>query len=125
MSKAFSKVVVIAFMLIAFIGQAFAYSAMSCEMSADSHESHMKMDHSKMAHHEGMNHDEMSSGKAKVENCCGMDCICPASACTSTVVLNSDAYFTDILLLSEAVLLQHIDIPHSVSSSLFRPPIFA
>jgi len=43
MSKAFSKVLVMTLMLVAFVGQAFAYSAMPCEMSSGSHESHMNM----------------------------------------------------------------------------------
>jgi len=50
MSKAFSKVLVMTLMLVAFVGQAFAYSAMPCEMSSGSHESHMNMnmDHGDM-----------------------------------------------------------------------------
>ncbi len=56
MSKAFSKVLVMTLMLVAFVGQAFAYSAMPCEMSSGSHESHMNMDHGDM-NMDSMDHD--------------------------------------------------------------------
>jgi len=45
MSKAFSKVLVMTLMLVAFVGQAFAYSAMPCEMSSGSHESQHEHEH--------------------------------------------------------------------------------
>ncbi|MGB1293320.1 MAG: hypothetical protein ACPG5Z_14330, partial [Pseudoalteromonas sp.] len=71
MFKPLSKVLVVVAMLIAFVGQALAYTAMSCEMSSGSHESHMNMDHSKMSHHEGMNHGDMNkSSNGQSEDCC-------------------------------------------------------
>ena len=54
MFKPLSKVLVVVAMLNAFVGQALAYTSMSCEMSADSHQSHMTMEHSSMKSHEGM-----------------------------------------------------------------------
>lgn len=126
MSKAFSKVLVITLMLFAFVGQAFAYSAMSCEMSSGSHESHMNMDHSKMSHHEGMNHGEMNkSSNGQTEDCCDVECVCPANACSSTTVLYSSVDSTDIQILSESVAALQSKQPHSISTSLYRPPIFA
>ena len=113
-------------MLFAFVGQAFAYSAMSCEMSSGSHESHMKMDHSKMSHHEGMNHGDMNkSSNGQSEDCCDVECVCPANACSSTTVLNSSFDATDIQILSESVAALQSKQPHSISTSLYRPPIFA
>ena len=119
MSKAFSKVLVITLMLVAFVGQAFAYSAMSCEMSSGSHESHMNMNMN-------MNHGDMNkSSNGQSEDCCDVECICPANACSSTTVLNSSVDSTDIQILSESVAALQSKQPHSISTSLYRPPIFA
>ncbi|MCF2918559.1 MULTISPECIES: hypothetical protein [unclassified Pseudoalteromonas] len=119
MSKAFSKVLVITLMLVAFVGQAFAYSAMSCEMSSGSHESHMNMNMN-------MNHGDMNkSSNGQSEDCCDVECICPANACSSTTVLNSSIDSTDIQIFSESVAALQSKQPHSISTSLYRPPIFA
>ena len=126
MYKPLSKVLVATAMLIAFVGQLLAYTAMSCEMSTDSHQSHMNMDHSSMNHHEGMNHSEMdTSNNVHSEDCCNVDCVCPANSCTSTTVLNSNVDSTDIQFSGEAVIIIQSKHPSSISTSLFRPPIFA
>ena len=126
MLKPLSKTIVLILVLIAFVGQVFAYSAMSCEMLAGSHESHMQMDHSKMNHHEGMNHDEMNTNiNGQTEECCVVDCVCPANACTSTTALNSSVVLSDIQSLSEAVATLQSKQPNSISTSFYRPPIFA
>ena len=117
MSKAFSKVLVITLMLFAFVGQVFAYSAMPCEMPSGSHESHMNMN---------MDHGDMNkSSNGQSEDCCDVECICPANACSSTTVLNSSVDSTDIQILSESVAAMQSKQPHSISTSLYRPPIFA
>ena len=119
MSKAFSKVLVMTLMLVAFVGQAFAYSAMSCEMSSGSHESHMNMNMN-------MDHGDMNkSSNGQSEDCCDVECICPANACSSTTVLNSSIDSTDIQIFSESVAALQSKQPHSISTSLYRPPIFA
>ena len=119
MSKAFSKVLVMTLMLVAFVGQAFAYSAMSCEMSSGSHELHMNMNMN-------MDHGDMNkSSNGQSEDCCDVECICPANACSSTTVLNSSVDSTDIQILSESVAALQSKQPHSISTSLYRPPIFA
>ena len=121
MSKAFSKVLVITLMLFAFVGQAFAYSAMPCEMSSGSHESHMNMNMNMNMDHGDMN----KSSNGQSEDCCDVECICPANACSSTTVLNSSVDSTDIQILSESVAALQSKQPHSISTSLYRPPIFA
>ena len=126
MFKHFTKAVVMTLMLVAFVGQTFAYSAMSCEMSSGSHESHMNMDHSKMSHHEGMNHGNMNeNNNSQSEDCCGVECVCPANACTSATMLNSSVDSTDIKMLSESLAALQSKQPNSISTSLYRPPIFA
>lgn len=125
MIKPVSKDIVVVAMLIAFIGQAWAYTSMSCEMSADSHQSHMTMDHSSIKSHESMDHGDMKVNTSSSEDCCDVDCVCPANACTSTLALNSNVDSKDIQLSSESVvIIQSIQL-NSISSSLYRPPIFA
>ncbi|MDU0352695.1 hypothetical protein RS130_01095 [Paraglaciecola aquimarina] len=121
-----SRVLVVGAILIAFVGQVLAYSAMSCEMSSSSHESHMNMGQAKTHHHEGMDHGEMNKiNNGQTEDCCDVDCVCPANACSSTIVLNSSVDLTDIQLLSEPVAELQSKQPYSISTSLYRPPIFA
>lgn len=117
MFKPLSKVLVVVAMLIAFVGQALAYTAMPCEMSSGSHESHMNMN---------MDHGDMNkSSNGQSEDCCDVECICPANACSSTTVLNSSIDSTDIQIFSESVAALQSKQPHSISTSLYRPPIFA
>lgn len=125
MFKAFSKIIVVVFMLIAFVGQALAYTAMSCDMSSGSHESHMTMDHSSMKSHEGMNHGDIHEKSSSAEDCCERNCVCPANACTSVIFLNSDNNEFDGFGLGEAVLSHNSEQPKSIYTSLYRPPIFA
>jgi pyruvate/2-oxoglutarate/acetoin dehydrogenase E1 component len=125
MFKPLSKVLVVVAMLTAFVGQALAYTSMSCEMSADSHQSHMTMEHSSMKSHEGMEHGDMKASASSSKDCCDVDCICPANACSSTTVLNSSIDSTDIQIFSESVAALQSKQPHSISTSLYRPPIFA
>ena len=125
MFKPLSKVLVVVAMLNAFVGQALAYTSMSCEMSADSHQSHMTMEHSSMKSHEGMEHGDMKASASSSKDCCDVDCICPANACTSVTFLNSNNGSPDILGFTEAIANQGAEHPKSMSTSLFRPPIFA
>lgn len=135
MFKSLSKVLVVAAMLIAFLGQALAYSAMSCEMSGDSHESHMNMNHDSMDHssmdhsdmsHASMNHSSVDqSGQQNHEECCGSDCVCPASACTNISIVGSEPKTAYLARLSESVSFQPINQTKSIPTSLYRPPIIA
>lgn len=133
---------VLSLVLLAFIGQSMAYSALSCNMSNESHQSHddshsyhvkmalkdihssmdhASMDHSSMGHGESFVSDNLSS--ATSEDCCGSDCSCLASACTSV-----SAVCIEHSLLSKNT--KNIYIFHSIQSSssffpnsLYRPPI--
>ena len=135
MTRSISNVLVVAAMLIAFIGQAFAYTSMSCEMSSDSHESHMNMNHDSMDHsimnHSDMDHASMDhssveqSGSQNHEECCGSECACPASACMSISIVGSEPKTAYLARLSESVSFQSINQTKSISTSLYRPPIFA
>ena len=135
MIKSLSKVLVVAAMLIAFVGQALAYSSMSCEMSNESHQSHAVMDHSDMNHanmdHTSMNHADMGHASMNhdsldtQEDCCDTECICPTSACMSLSIVGSEPNTAFLVRLSEGVTLQPSNQTKSISTSLYRPPIFA
>jgi hypothetical protein len=127
-----SKVLVVAVMLIAFVGQALAYSSMSCEMSHESHMnmSHDSMDHSSMDHssmdHASMDHSSVDqNSQNQHEECCGSDCVCPDSACMSIIIVGSDPKTAYVACLSESVSFQPMNQTKSIPTSLYRPPIFA
>ncbi|MGS2719808.1 hypothetical protein [Paraglaciecola aestuariivivens] len=126
MFKPFSHILLVVVMLVAFVGQALAYSAMSCEMSVHANsESHAakQMDHSTMDH-AGMDHSNMMQNSS-AEECCELDCVCPAQACSSVVVFTSNSGITSILPTS-SLTISYLTFPlTAISSSLFRPPIFA
>ncbi|WP_448547697.1 hypothetical protein [Thalassotalea fusca] len=140
MLNSFSKVLVVVAMLIAFVGQALANTSMSCEMSAKSHQpymamdqstmDHSTMDHSSMEHasmdHGGMNHSMMNNSDTQShEECCGADCACPVSACSTLSIVSSVPSTAVLARLSEGVMRQQTNQTKSISSSLFRPPIIA
>ncbi|MBQ4832878.1 hypothetical protein J8L70_06460 [Pseudoalteromonas sp. MMG010] len=127
MSKSLSKVLVVVAMLTAFLGQALAYTAMPCEMSADSHVSHMEMEQTSLNHLESMSHGDMKiSDTGNYQDCCSVDCTCPANACITITFLNTNNVgLTDFLRIREAMYLQKVEQPTSISTSLYRPPIFA
>ena len=133
MSKALSKarvnIIAVVLMLIAFVGQVFAYADVSCQMSHDLTHSpaaleHTNMDHSGMDHgnmtHADMTHSQMSTMDV---NCCGADCVCAASACTTVAFIPAAIIATHIPYLTEAANFQQINQLHSVTSTLYRPPI--
>lgn len=138
MIKSLSKVLVVTAMLFAFVGQALAYSAMSCEMSEQSHQSHQSqvdMNHSSMSHsdmdhsnmsHSGMDHSSMSHGtESEHEECCGADCVCPTSACSTVIIVSSQPNTANLTRLNEGVVFQLTNQTKSIPTSLYRPPIFA
>lgn len=141
MSKAFVNIIAVTLMLIAFVGQVFAYADVSCQMTHDSvqsttsisheHMSHAGMSHAGMDHsanhadmnHASMIHSQMMTMSTMDENCCGADCVCPASACTTVAFIPTANISTPIAYLSEAVNFQQAHQLHSIASTLYRPPI--
>lgn len=138
MLKPFSTIVIITTMLIAFIGQALAYSAMSCEMSANHQHKmmlmetssfHTGMDHSAMPHKE-MAHNEMTHSDTQGEDtasadCCDNECTCPVNACSSFSLLTSLYYSASSDLTDVAIVNKNYSLHSLYPSSLYRPPIFA
>lgn len=122
MFKAVSRVLVIAMMLVAFVGQTMAFNtSMPCETSVDS----IPPSFSELVKHYDSNPIDINSP----EDCCGIeccdvDCTCIANACSSSVYFNTDIDSTKAVALSEIVYMQQFEHPKSISTLLYRPPIF-
>jgi hypothetical protein len=122
MFKAVSRVLVIAVMLVAFVGQAIAFNtSMLCETSVDS----FSPNFSELVKH----YDSKPIDTDNREDCCGIeccdvDCTCIANACSSLVYLNTEVDSTKTAALSDVVYMQQFEQPKSISTLLYRPPIF-
>ncbi|WP_372762518.1 hypothetical protein [Pseudoalteromonas sp.] len=110
-------------LLLTFVGQAVASVAMNCAMPhmAPTH-AHSHSDAS-MAHHTAAMMDM---------DCCEdetlpskHECSCPVSACSAYSMLSIDAFFIASVVHSEKVLLPLPQNHHHLTSSLYRPPMFA
>jgi len=122
MFKAVSRVLVIAMMLVAFVGQAVAFnSSISCETLEDD----ISPSFSESVKHYATSSTELDSQ----ENCCGIeccviDCTCIANACSSVVYLNIEVNSTRTIALSDLVYLQQPEQPRAIVTFIYRPPIF-
>lgn len=122
MFKAVLKVLVLAVMLVAFVGQAIAFNtAMPCETSVDAHSSNV----SELVKH----YDSNSSSSDSEEDCCGiaccdLDCTCIANACASSVYFNIEVNSLKTITLSDIIYIQLPEQPRSIATLLFRPPIY-
>ncbi len=122
MLKAVSRVLVIAVMLISFIGQAIAFNAsMSCETSVNS------LSHNPTVLVRHYNSKALDTGNH--QDCCGIDC-CDIGCSCSANVCSSFVYFTAEVNLIKAPTASHIvdtqlfKQPKNFSALLYRPPIF-
>lgn len=119
MHKTLSNLVVVTMVLVAFVGQAMAYSVLNpCDFSADTHVSE--------AQGESEVHDNANQTNADCcdTECCDVDCICAANACSSAVYLNADNRPTFINVITVPIYKWSSERPKSISSLLYRPPIF-
>lgn len=122
MFKAVLRMLVIAVMLVAFVGQALAFNAsISCETSVD----FLSPNFSELVKHYDSNPIDTDSPEdcCGIE-CCAVDCTCIANACSSFVYFNTEVDSTKTVALSEVVYLQQFEQPKSISTLLYRPPIF-
>jgi hypothetical protein len=122
MFKAVSRVLVIALMLVAFVGQAIAFNtSMPCETSVDS----LSPNFSELVkHYVSKPIDTDNREDCCGIECCDVDCSCIANACSSLAYLNTEADSTKTAALSEVVYIQQFEQPKSISTLLYRPPIF-
>jgi hypothetical protein len=122
MYKVFSKVLVIALMLVAFIGQAVTFNtAMPCETLADS----FSLNISEPVKYTDSNLINNNSPEdcCGIE-CCNMDCTCTANACSSFAYFNTDVDATKTATLSDVVYIPQPKQAKYMATLLYRPPIF-
>ncbi len=91
---------------------------------------HSGMEHSAMQHTD-MDHSKSAAshiafnGATDSENCCGAECTCPDNACSSTSAVASHAHSTAYMTnLAIRIVASQQHALH-LSTSLYRPPIFA
>ncbi|WP_143313968.1 hypothetical protein [Colwellia sp. UCD-KL20] len=121
--KSFANILVVTTMLLTFIGQALAYTAMPCNMMDCDHHKSMMMEHSSMDDMSNMNHSIMGEQSSDTSDCCDIDCDCPTQACSSVSVFHSEYSLFKIEESSEAINFFNSVTPISYSKSLYRPPI--
>jgi len=139
MFKAVSRVLVIAMMLVAFVGQAITFNiSVSCETSVAAPFSNV----TERVKHYGASLIDPDSPTAidsptdidspvdtnNSEDCCGieccdLDCTCIANACSSFVYVNSDVNSTKTVASSDVAYVQQSEQPKSIATLLYRPPI--
>lgn len=122
MFKAVSRVLIIGMMLVAFVGQAIAFNtSMSCESSVDSLSPNF---HELVKHYDSSTVDTDSPEDCCGIECCGVNCACIANACSSPLYFTTEVDPTKIAALSEVIYMQQSGQPKSISTLLYRPPIF-
>ncbi|MFY8275398.1 hypothetical protein AAEU32_14835 [Pseudoalteromonas sp. SSDWG2] len=133
MTKLVSQLMIVAVVLIAMFGQAAASSAMMCEMSMPMHANGNAMSATSMTmmDHSNMNHQEMEHVSANMahsmagDDCCDDSCYCPPNACASYSALNSVPTLADVYTGGESIITAAVQLPFSIHTAFFRPPIFA
>jgi hypothetical protein len=142
MFKAVSRVLFLAVMLVAFIGQVLAFNtSMSCETSAGSH-SLNKNNHladsvsintasintasinAALENNESNIKDTDSSEDCCSIECCDMDCVCMAHVCSSSTYFSTNVGLNNTVNVNEKLYTPNIEQPKSIITLLYRPPIF-
>ena len=123
MVKAVSRVLLIAVMLVAFVGQAITFStAMSCENSVDSLSPHL----SELIKDHDVNATSTDTGNP--DDCCDIECsdvkcICIANACSFFAYVNTGVVSLKTASFSETVYIKQPEHPNAITTLLYRPPI--
>jgi len=119
-------------MLISFIGQAMANNIFNfCESSNDTNV-YIKYDKNIIPDDVVANNmDYVSASHAETsadccdDECCDADCICAVNGCSSVTFLTLGMDYSEFGLVSEfSYIQQSFAHPKSISTSLYRPPIF-
>ena len=121
MPKSFSKVFVTMVILIAFIGQASAYSFMpSFELEPE----HSSLAQTNAPANGAFYTDSETPDDCCEVDCCESDCICPANACAAFVFVSNIGYLQPMMRFSDSIMNSHLNMPNNIVESLYRPPIF-
>lgn len=122
MQKPFIKLFIIMTMLVAFVGQAMAFSFMGEYEQAAEHYSSEPSLSSNLNNPLNTEADTHEDDCCDVD-CCEADCICPANVCAAFVYLDENNHSTELILLSDAVIAGKSRAPNSMAAVLYRPPI--
>lgn len=146
MNTAFSKLLIVFSMLVAFSGQSLAYAFEHCaavsvrspttsasgSASGSALASNVGDRHGSLHHqsHQQMTSDNnqhtlhvASKDMNHQESCCVEECVCKTSACSAVSIIASYHYYFTLQAISERVAAQQVNSPKSVTSLLYRPPI--
>jgi len=123
MLKALSKVIVVVAMFIAFIGQSMAFITVNSYQSSPVANISINGTENIIKNVDHKDNNETIADCCDVE-CCDVDCVCLASGCLSLTYLNSEIIATQIAVFSEAIFLPQTEQIKSITSLLYRPPIF-
>ncbi len=126
MKLAQNKIVVILFMLVAFIGQAMAsitvpcaHESMNTNMSMMTHEAMTNMDHAMM-----IDSAEQTADENTLMDCCQEQCKCPMNGCISLSLLVNVNLSFNYGVITQQKISQLLSLHQpQVNSSLYRPPI--
>lgn len=122
MLKAVTRVLLIAIMLVAFVGQAIAFNtSMSCETSVES----LPQNVNELIKH--IDHNLVDADTP--EDCCGIECCtinctCIANACSSPIYFSTIVNPTKTAAVGEVIEMLQSEQPKSISTLFYRPPIF-
>ncbi|WP_159084019.1 hypothetical protein [Saccharobesus litoralis] len=127
------KIAIIILVLFAFIGQTMAYvMATPCEAPDDTHHAEIS-EFAPAALHQQDNHSQQMADKTSLSTsqddccdieCCDVSCPCVGSACSSVVYIPFSFNPTIMMPMSESIDSSYFAQANSVTSSVFRPPIF-
>ena len=122
MFQAFSKVLVLLVMLVSFVGQVMANDIFSyCESPTAASVDIQLV--------ENVNSDDAANSNDNTDDCCDdeccdADCICALNGCSAVTYLTVGMEYSELTLVSEFSYMQQSEQPKSISTSLYRPPIF-
>lgn len=123
MVKAVSRVLLIAVLLFAFVGQGITFStAMSYKNSVDSlsrHLSELIKDHDANA----TSTDTGNSDDCCGVECCDVECICIANACSSFAYVNAGVVSLKTVSFGETFYVQQSEHPNAITTLLYHSPI--
>lgn len=122
MKLAHNNILIVMLMLVAFIGQAMASTAVSYSAASCVHGS-MNAEMVMMTHTDMMLKDsEQGKNQAAIMDCCQEQCQCPMSGCVSLSLLFNTQFNSEVV--SEQKIFQFSSLHQSqINSSLYRPPI--
>ena len=117
----FSRAFVVA-LLLALIGQAYA-APMHCAKSTsdNGHEAHQNMMKHDMQAGDDLSHHQ----KTEKPSCCDNDCSCPATTCSSILIIANYSMFRASVANHQKISQLYGVVIKPDIPSLFRPPIFS